>query len=288
MATLFTDPGSTPRTIRSTDSTITAGPFLNDGVFTQTRGTTSVKELDGVGAIEVNGGALTADRIRQSSLNLASTDGTPALVSVRSNGTNSRTSRLQVLSIDGGTDNWKSRLDLADNDLVLDPFFFDRNAVFADVVNMLKTARNSAGDFWSGNGIGTSAATPITGLGAIINEDASGQPIYTTFSGQDVDTGSILVKYTYYGDINLDGVVNIDDYFAVDIAFANHIDGGWHAGDFDYSGGPPNGDDYFLMDSAFSGQGAPAAGGIPSTVPEPCTATLTLLACTIVPRRRRR
>src|SRR4030095_6873210 len=123
---------------------------LNDGVFTQPRGTPSVKALDGVGAVEVDGGTLAADRIRQSSLNLASSGDTPAVVAIRPNGTDSGTSRVQVLSIDGGTDNWKSRLDLADNDLVLEPFFFDRNAAFADVVNMLKTARNSAGEFWSG------------------------------------------------------------------------------------------------------------------------------------------
>jgi len=36
------------------------------------------------------------------------------------------------------------------------------------------------------------------------------------FSGQTVDATTILVKYTYRGDANLDGSLDIDDYTAID------------------------------------------------------------------------
>jgi hypothetical protein len=101
------------------------------------------------------------------------------------------------------------------------------------------------------------------------------------------------VKYTYNGDTNLDGVVNIDDYFAIDLAFANQVDGGWRTGDSDYSGGPPNADDYFLMDAAFLGQSAPLASGSPGTaaptiVPEPLCLSAVIVWGSALSRRQRR
>ena len=59
--------------------------------------------------------------------------------------------------------------------------------------------------------------------------------------------------------MNLDGVVNADDYFLIDTGF---IGGGrrYQDGDLNYDG-VVNADDYFLIDSAFIGQSGPLAGG---------------------------
>jgi len=62
----------------------------------------------------------------------------------------------------------------------------------------------------------------------------------------------VLVRHTWNGDANLDGVVNADDYFLADSGYITQKKG-WHNGDFNYDG-VMNANDYFLIDSAFIGQ----------------------------------
>jgi hypothetical protein len=206
---------------------------------------------------------VTADSIREASLSI---DG---LVRINPNGSPAAVSRLGQLSISSG-----GVFDLTDNDLILD------NGDLAAVRLEISSGRLTA-----------SSSTPITGLGAIVDSDGAGQPLMTTFDGLPVDSHAVLVKYTYRGDATLDGRVNIDDYFRIDLGFANQVSGGWRTGDFDYSGGAPNGDDYFLIDSAFLQQGVPL-GGAPASlsaataVPEPAIASL--LCGLLLPRRRNR
>ncbi|HVT89215.1 MAG TPA: hypothetical protein VHD56_10215 [Tepidisphaeraceae bacterium] len=54
------------------------------------------------------------------------------------------------------------------------------------------------------------------------------------FAGQPVDANSLLIKYTYAGDANLDGRVDLSDM----IFFAPHwmSSGNWSDGDFNYDG----------------------------------------------------
>ncbi len=78
---------------------------------------------------------------------------------------------------------------------------------------------------------------------------------YTTFSGQLVTPDDILVKYTYIGDGNLDGVVSFDDYVGMDNAFFGLIPNlGWATGDINFDG-VINFDDYTVVDQAFFFQG---------------------------------
>ncbi len=56
----------------------------------------------------------------------------------------------------------------------------------------------------------------------------------TSFAGQTVDDGNLLVKFTYGGDANLDGQVDISDLGA--LATAWQTSAPWTGGDFDYSG----------------------------------------------------
>jgi len=150
-------------------------------------------------------------------------------------------------------------LDLADGNLVVRTTAATRDAVLAQIFNWIRSARGPDGS-WLGAGLTSSAAkadpTHRTGLAIAIN-DRGGDlgPLFARFAGADVDTNCIMVKYTWNGDANLDGVVNADDYFRIDSGFLTQV-GGYQNGDFNYDG-VVNADDYFLIDSAFLGQTGP-------------------------------
>ena len=94
----------------------------------------------------------------------------------------------------------------------------------------------------------------------------------------------VLVKYTYYGDTNLDGKVDGTDYSRIDNGALTHATG-WFNGDFNYDG-IINGSDYTLIDNAFNTQGAILASAIadstaeiaPTSVPEPALASFAIAA----------
>ena len=77
--------------------------------------------------------------------------------------------------------------------------------------------------------------------------------MYSTFTGQAVDANSILVKTTYSGDANLNGLVSLDDYGYIGSGSYGMLDPevyGWLAGDFDHDGDVDFGD-YGLIDNAY-------------------------------------
>ena len=71
------------------------------------------------------------------------------------------------------------------------------------------------------------------------------------FSGQTVDATSVLVKFTWGGDANLDGKINIDDYGQIDFAIGQISSPtwtpSWWNGDFNLDG-KVNIDDYGIID----------------------------------------
>jgi autotransporter-associated beta strand protein len=195
------------------------------------------------------------------------------------------------------------KLDLNNNAL-------DIHTTTASAVNALLASGYNRGHWNGATGIvSTTAAsdtTHLTALGSIVNDNGSGTPLYgsggtiaPTFDGATPAVGDLLVKLTYYGDTNLDGVVDGSDYTRIDNGSLNHLTG-WSNGDFNYDG-VVNGSDYTLIDNAFNTQGASLAalvagpsavataqiaGG--SAVPEPASlATLALGAATLLGRRRR-
>src|SRR2546423_12949700 len=81
------------------------------------------------------------------------------------------------------------------------------------------------------------------------------------FHGISVLPSDALVGYTWGGDANLDGVLNGDDYFAIDSHFnQSGTVFGYANGDFNYDG-DINGDDYFIIDSNWNAGQA----GVPPT-----------------------
>src|SRR5205085_9317222 len=66
--------------------------------------------------------------------------------------------------------------------------------------------------------------------------DLIGSQSYTTFGGQAVGSASILIRYTYGADANLDGIVDDNDVTALSNRFNVPGSADWFFGDFDYDG----------------------------------------------------
>jgi hypothetical protein len=75
------------------------------------------------------------------------------------------------------------------------------------------------------------------------------------FSGQTVDATTVLVKYTYAGDANLDGAIDAGDYGAIDNFVQTPAARGYFNGDFNHDGFIDAGD-YGIIDNNVQGQGA--------------------------------
>jgi hypothetical protein len=159
-------------------------------------------------------------------------------------------------------------IDLADHDLILRSTAATKSALLSSINAYLHSGRNHGA--WNGPGIiSTSAAANTarnTGLAAILNDNGSGGTLMGTFNGQSVDANSLLIKYSYDGDTDLDGDVDADDYAQMDAGYAQRNTPGFVAdyrhGDIDYSGSV-NSDDYFEIDQAYSTQNAPLGAVVP-------------------------
>ena len=166
-------------------------------------------------------------------------------------------------------------------------------------------AQGFAGGTFAGGGIvsSTAAADPahLTAVGVIANAGDDGTPLYgdgtalPPFDGASVAVGDVLVRATYFGDANLDGVVDAADYTRIDAGFLTHLTG-WFNGDFNYDG-VVDASDYTLIDNAFNFQSAPAlAASVAASVaavPEPASGAAIIAwtaaaVSTLRPSRRRR
>ena len=160
-----------------------------------------------------------------------------------------------------------SRLDLADNDLIIDynpgdpsPIGSSDGVTYSGIAGRIQSGRN--GGAWNGaSGIITSQPDAPGGLTTLGSGEASAVLGLTgaqtgTFSGQTVDATAVLVKYTYVGDANMDGFISGDDYGAIDFAFGVPGSADFANGDFNYDG-IISGDDYSAIDFNLSAQGDP-------------------------------
>jgi autotransporter-associated beta strand protein len=183
-------------------------------------------------------------------------------------------------------------IDLTDNSMVI------HDGGIGSVLPLVQTGYNN-GAWNASTGIVSSTAVSNTrhntAVGIITNDNGSGTPLYSTFDGAATVDGDVLVKYTYYGDTNLDGKVDGSDYARIDSGYLTQATG-WFNGDFNYDG-VINGSDYTLIDNAYNTQGAQLAASIAnptaqvaaSAVPEPATLGLIGIgSMSLIGRRRKR
>ena len=228
--------------------------------------------------------------------------------------TTSQTRQLLIVNgsglvLAGTTGNWTGSLNVANNDLDLP------GASLATVTNQLKQGyANGTWNGGGGNGAGgnntgqnntggitsTVAAADtahLTALGVLQNNQ-SGTALFNAahlFDGNTPGVSDVLVKFTYYGDSNLDGKVDGSDYSNIDNGRLNNLTG-WSNGDFNFDG-VVNGSDYTLIDNAFNSQGgqlqAEIAGpttqafSVNQSVPEPAMGFPVGVFAAAMLRRRR-
>jgi fibronectin-binding autotransporter adhesin len=321
--------GVTINTASSTGLTISGAVTGSGGLIKTGVGSLTLSAADAFGNTTVNGGTLTlgpAGSLTNGVININSTatlkfaanTGSGILVrnispaiDINAGATvslaiPSAQSTRQVLIPTGGlnlagtTNAWTSKLDLGSNDLDMPA------GTLATITNQIK--QGFAYGSWTGLGIDSAAAagnsSHLTALGVILNNDGSGHPLFGSgaalglFDGQNPAVTDVLVKYTYYGDANLDGQVDGSDYTKIDNGFNNHLTG-WINGDFNYDG-VVDGSDYTLIDNAFNNQGASLSpntadlvmspttqlGGT-TAVPEPSTLMLIGIGGLLLRRARR-
>jgi hypothetical protein len=171
-----------------------------------------------------------------------------------------RVLRAASLSISGN-----SKLNLNDNNLLLDyagptsPLGTRNGSAYTGVAGMIQSGRTQNGN-WNGPGIMTSmpnAASGLTGVGVGEANDLMGLRVGETalWEGQTVDVTTVIVKYTYAGDGNLDGVIDGGDYGLIDNNVQIPGSSGYFNGDFNYDG-VIDGGDYGIIDNNIQAQGA--------------------------------
>jgi hypothetical protein len=232
--------------------------------------------LTAAGRAVIKAGAGTAQfqNVRAATLNV--TAGTASISAKGTANSTGGTSVVQTLSIaaSGAT------LDMTNNSLVIDYTGGVGNLV-DDTMQHLQTAR-----------LTSSSATLATRLGygdnAVLNK--------ADFGGLTVDTDSLLIKFTYAGDSDLDGDVDVSDLGA--LATNWQTNSVWTGGDFDYNGTVDVNDLGLLASNWQAGVGNPlgpdlqtalSSLGLPSaSVPEPAGVGLVLATVALKCQRRRR
>jgi hypothetical protein len=169
-------------------------------------------------------------------------------------------------------------LDLNDNDLVVN------NGAFTDVLTLVLAGfGNTSGGITSS----TSDGTQILALfdNALVSA--------SDWEGLPIEPNAVVGKYTYFGDVNIDGQVSGDDYTIVDSNLDSDPVVGleWLSGDANLDG-IVTGDDYTIIDSNLGlGAGNPLAAsriGSSTAVPEPAALSILVLAPLLCRRSRRR
>ena len=161
-----------------------------------------------------------------------------------------------VSDVGSVTLNGSSQLDLTNNALVVD-YASGGPSPYADIRN--KVASGYAAGAWNGPGIMTSNGNASNfALGMAESTQANltftGTPPDAVFLGDVVDQSAVLVRFTRYGDANIDGTVNLADFNRLAANFGTGTR--WDQGDFDYNG-LVNLADFNLLASRFGQSVAP-------------------------------
>jgi autotransporter-associated beta strand protein len=303
----------------SNANTYTGDTNVTSGTLTITGSINSINVTTAIGAILNASGTVNAGLSKSTVLNsdgvvniFPSTSGLAAVTLASIEVGSDPTSKVTVLppslhanrtvlitsslTFPGTTDAWQGQLDLTGNDAII------HGGNLATITNQIKSGY-AVGSF-TGTGITSSTAgtdpTHRNTLGVLLNSDGHGHVLYSTFDNQSVGLADVLVKYTYYGDADLSGKVDGNDYTLIDSGYGSHgSKTGWQNGDFNYDGSI-DGSDYSLIDNTFNSQSATGLVEIatqmasstaeiasPTSVPEPASVGLLGIGSIAFLKRRR-
>jgi uncharacterized protein YjbI with pentapeptide repeats len=262
---------------------VTAGSHVISAPLTLNKDTTITSSAGAgvaiTGAVSASGRTITKagagwvqfENVRATGLNV--TAGSAKISPKPAANSLSGTSVLQSLSIAAG-----ASLDLTNNSLVID---------YPGTAGFLATeTRQSLAD---GRLVSTSS-TSTRRLGYADNAITG----LAVFSGQSVDPSSMLIKFTYAGDANLDGQVDIADLGSLATNWQQSAV--WTGGDFNYDGMVNVADLGLLATNWQAGVSAPmgpsladalAQFHLPTSVPEPAAMALLAFALAHFVRPRR-
>ena len=216
--------------------------------------TLSALQPSAVAITKAGAGVLAVNNVRAGSLTVNA-----GQVRVQANGSATGVSTVASVSVGAG-----SALDVTNNKLIVTTAGSTGSwtgTAYTGVAGMVAAGRN--GGAWNGSGITTSSATAGSNLttlatGKVGDFKNVADAATTTFAGQTVHGSDTVVMYTYGGDANLDGKINIDDYGRIDGHVSIAGSTGWYNGDFNYDG-KINIDDYGIIDSNIGSQSVPLA-----------------------------
>jgi hypothetical protein len=187
-----------------------------------------------------------------------------------------------------GTRFYYSFIDLADSNLVTALMPLE------DIRDMIRS--------WYSNGVPQSAglgsrlATTGTDnhryatLGALSNTDEFGLVRFLSLGNVPLSPTDVIVKYTYLGDTNLDGLLDASDFNAVLNGITNSLTG-WEHGDVNYDGVADLSDWAVFLDAYayYLTSGTPFSGAIApaGSIPEPISLGAAAGLAVLLGRRRR-
>lgn len=240
------------------------GSLENNGAIQFTGGILSTANLTGTGSINITAGSLTLRRAEQNTL-ITQNSGVLKLVDPATS-----VSVFKNITRAGG------QIDIGDEGLVI-------NYTGSSPINVTRIdlASGYAGGSWNGSGIVSHlAASDASKRKAVGLAEASDIGSPATFLGQPIDSTSLLMRLTLYGDTNLDAIVNVTDFSTVAANF--NLAGRWSKGDFNYDG-IVNIADFSMLASNFNTQLADLPR---AAIPEPGSLAIIAGSIAVLGRRK--